>query len=176
MIAIGAYRHRGSAIKVAKSRKGTTEKLLLGLVGIGFFLPFVWAATPLFALADYTLLPIPFGAGILSLAAGLWFLDRSHAALEKNWSITLEVRESHKLVTHGVYHHIRHPMYLALLLYSIGQALILPNWMAGPAYFVACAALFTFRVGPEERMMHEAFGKEYEVYKSKTKRLIPAFW
>jgi protein-S-isoprenylcysteine O-methyltransferase Ste14 len=39
-----------------------------------------------------------------------------------NWSIALEVREKHQLVTQGIYRHIRHPMYLALLLYSSALA------------------------------------------------------
>ncbi len=53
-------------------------------------------------------------------------------------------------------------MYMALLLYSSGQALALPNWMAGPSYEVALALLFVLRVSPEERMMLEEFGKDYE--------------
>ena len=31
--------------------------------------------------------------------------------LGTNWSITLEVREQHRLISHGVYRRIRHPMY-----------------------------------------------------------------
>ncbi len=59
-------------------------------------------------------------------------------------------RQRHKLVTHGTYLHVRHPMYLALLLYSSGQALVLSNWVAGPSYLVALALLFALRVGPDD--------------------------
>jgi protein-S-isoprenylcysteine O-methyltransferase Ste14 len=107
---------------------------------------------------------------------GLWLLYRSHADLGTNWSITLEVREKHQLVTHGVYRHLRHPMYLALLLYASGQALVLPNWVAGPSYLVALLFLFALRVGPEERMMVEEFGKDYEAYVARTKRFVPGVW
>jgi len=51
-------------------------------------------------------------------------------------------------------------MYLALLLYSWGQALVLPNWVAGPSYVVAFGLLFAFRVRREEQMMLERFGRE----------------
>ena len=88
----------------------------------------------------------------------------------------LELRENHQLVTHGIYRQVRHPMYAALFLYSIGQALILPNWIAGPSYFVAFAILFALRIGAEERMMLETFGQEYASYMARTKLLVPGIW
>ena len=177
IVIIPASRHpRGGQIKVVKSRKGRMERVLLTLTALGFFLPLVWVATPVLAFADYPLRLVPFIAGIFCLALGLWLLYRSHADLGTNWSITLEVREKHQLVTQGIYRHMRHPMYLALLLYSSGQALVLPNWVAGPSYLVAFAILFALRVGPEERMMVEEFGKDYEAYMGRTKRLVPGVW
>ena len=88
----------------------------------------------------------------------------------------LEIREKHQLVDRGIYRRVRHPMYLALLLYSIGQALVLPNWVAGPAYIVAFGTLLALRIGPEERMMREEFGKDYEAYMARTRRLVPGVW
>ncbi|HYU43748.1 MAG TPA: protein-S-isoprenylcysteine O-methyltransferase [Vicinamibacteria bacterium] len=143
---------RSRGVKVVKSRKGKLEIILLTLAWLGFFVPFLWIATRLLAFADYPLRPVPFIAGILCLAVGLWLFHRSHADLGTNWSITLEVREGHRLVTHGIYRHVRHPMYLALLLYSLGQTLVIPNWVAGPSYLVAFGVLFVLRVGPEERL------------------------
>jgi protein-S-isoprenylcysteine O-methyltransferase Ste14 len=67
-------------------------------------------------------------------------------------------------------------MYLALLIYSVGQVLVVPNWLVGPSYGIAMVLLFSLRVGPEERMMLEAFGKDYESYRAATKRLLPGVW
>jgi protein-S-isoprenylcysteine O-methyltransferase Ste14 len=67
-------------------------------------------------------------------------------------------------------------MYSALALYSVGQALVIPNWVAGLANLVAFAVLFALRVGPEERMMAQQFGSEYAAYTARTKRLIPGVW
>jgi protein-S-isoprenylcysteine O-methyltransferase Ste14 len=167
---------RSRRVKVVRSRRGTLEIALLFLAWLAFFLPLIWVATPVFAFADYPLRPVPLFAGILCLAGGLWLFARSHADLGTNWSITLELRDKHQLVTQGTYRHVRHPMYLALLLYSLGQALVLPNWIAGPSYGVAMALLFAFRLGPEERMMLEEFGKDYEAYMARTKRLLPGVW
>jgi len=167
---------RSRGVKVVKSRKGKLEIVLLTLAWLGFFVPFLWIATRLLAFADYPLRPVPFVAGVLCLAVGLWLFHRSHADLGPNWSITLEVREGHRLVTHGIYRHVRHPMYLALLLYSLGQTLVIPNWVAGPSYLVSFGFLFVLRVGPEERLMREEFGKDYESYMARTRRLVPGLW
>jgi protein-S-isoprenylcysteine O-methyltransferase Ste14 len=167
---------RSRAIRVVKSWKGRLEVILLTLAWLGFFVPLIWIATPIFAFADYSLRPVPFVAGSICLALGLWLFYRSHADLGTNWSITLEVRDGHRLVTQGLYRYVRHPMYLALLLYSLGQALVLPNWVAGPSYIVAVGLLVVLRVGPEERMMLAEFGKDYEAYARRTRRLVPGVW
>lgn len=168
--------NRSRTAKVLKNRKGTLEVVLLTLAWISFFVPIVWVASPWLASADYPLRPVPFLVGILCFVLGLGLFARSHTDLGTNWSITLEVRESHQLVTQGVYRRVRHPMYLALLLYSSGQLLVLPNWIAGPSYGVAMILVVAFRLGAEERMMLEHFGQEYEAYMARTKRLVPGIW
>jgi protein-S-isoprenylcysteine O-methyltransferase Ste14 len=174
MVVIRApHGHRSRSVKVLKSRKGTLEVLLLVIAWLSFFVPLVWVAAPVFAFADYPLRSAPLLLGVACLAAGLWLFQRSHADLGRNWSITLEVRDKHQLVTHGVYRSLRHPMYSSLLLYSLGQALVVPNWIAGPSYGVAMALLIGFRLGPEERMMRDEFGKDYEDYRGRTRRLVP---
>jgi protein-S-isoprenylcysteine O-methyltransferase Ste14 len=177
MIAIRApHGQRSRSVPVVRSAGGRREVVLLAVAWIGFFVPLLWIFTPWLSFADHRLHPVPFGAGLALLAAGLWLFHRSHADLGRNWSITLQVREEHRLVTDGVYARVRHPMYLALLLYSVGQWLVLPNWVAGPAYLVAFGILFAFRVVPEERMMEETFGAAYVDYARTTKRLVPGVW
>lgn len=176
LVAMPASLHRGAGARVARNRKGLTEKLLLGFVSLGFLATLIWLTTPLLRFADYPLRPAALVAGIVLLLLGLWLLYRSHADLGSNWSVTLEVREGHRLITGGVYRHVRHPMYLALLAYGLGQALALPNWVAGPAYLAGVLCLVTFRIGPEERMMTEAFGTDYEGYRGRTGRLLPRLW
>jgi protein-S-isoprenylcysteine O-methyltransferase Ste14 len=177
LVAIRApHGHRSRRVRVVKSRKGALEIVLLTLAWIAFFLPLLWVAAPVLAFADYPLHPVPLLAGTLCLAFALWLFHRSHADLGANWSITLEVRENHRLVTEGLYRRVRHPMYLALLIYSAGQALVLPNYLVGPSYGAAMALLFALRVGPEERMMLEVFGSDYEAYMQRTRRLVPGVW
>jgi protein-S-isoprenylcysteine O-methyltransferase Ste14 len=177
MIAIRApHGRRSRGIKVARSCKGPREVALLTLAWMGFLAPLIWLVSPVFSFAEYPLRAWAFGAGVVCLAAGLWLFYRSHSDLGTYWSVTLELRENHRLITQGVYRHVRHPMYAALFLYSIGQALVLPNWVVGPSYLVAFGILFAFRIGAEERMMLETFGDEYAAYVARTKLLVPGIW
>jgi len=177
MVVIRApHGHRSRTIKIIKDRKGRLEIILLAFAMLGFFVPLVWVASPAFGFAEYPLRLGPLAGGVLCFAVGLWLFDRSHADLGGNWSITLQVRENHHLITDGVYRRIRHPMYSSLFLYSVAQMLALPNWFAGPSYLVTFGILFALRVRAEERMMLEQFGDAYAAYMAKTKRLVPGIW
>jgi len=177
MIAIRApHGHRSRSVKVAKSHKTPLETGVLILAWVGFFVPLIWLASPALSFAEYSLRIGPLVAGVTCFVIGLWLFYKSHADLSTNWSITLEVREQHRLITQGVYRRIRHPMYLALVLYSVGHALVIPNWVAGPSNLTAFAILFALRVGAEEKMMADEFGDEYAAYTARTKRLVPGVW
>ena len=177
MVAIRApHGRRNLAVPATKSRKSKLEIALLTLASVTYTFALIWIATPAFAFADYPLHPLAFGTGAICLALGLWLFRRSHADLGANWSISLELREKHQLITHGVYRLVRHPMYLAFFICLTGQALVLPNWLAGPSDGVAMLLLFAFRIGPEERMMLDEFGEEYRAYMATTKRLLPGVW
>jgi protein-S-isoprenylcysteine O-methyltransferase Ste14 len=176
MVIRAPHGRRSRKAIIAKSRKGPRETLLLAIAWIGFLLPIAWIATSWLDFANVPLYPVPLIAGSILLALSLWLFYRSHADLGTNWSITLEIRRSHRLVTEGVYRRIRHPMYSALILYGLGQALVLPNWIAGPVYAVAMLLLLALRLGPEEKLMRDEFKGEYDAYMTRTKRLIPGVW
>jgi protein-S-isoprenylcysteine O-methyltransferase Ste14 len=177
MMAIRApHGQRSRSMKIKLDAKGTREVVLLSLAMLGFVIPLVWIVSPLFAFAEYPLTAGALVAGAAFFGVGLWLFYRSHADLGRNWSVTLQIREGHALVTDGVYRYLRHPMYLALFLYSIGQMLALPNWFAGPSYLVSFGILFALRLHAEEKMMLEEFGDRYLAYIARTKRLIPGVW
>ena len=177
MIAIRAPHGRESRrVKVIKSHKTPLESVILILAWTGFFIPLIWISSPAFSFAEYPLHIGPLVSGIVCFVIGLWLFYRSHADLGANWSITLEVRDRHRLITQGIYRRVRHPMYAALLVYGVAHALVIPNWVAGPSNLVAFAVLFALRVRAEERMMLEQFGDEYTAYVARTNRLVPGVW
>ena len=123
--------------------------------------------------ANYPFVPSLAWLGTLTFGFALWLFYRTHRELGRNWSMSLDVREGHTLVTSGVYSLIRHPMYAAFWLWAVAQALLLPNWVAGPAGLVGFGILYWLRVGKEERLMLETFGEEYRAYMNRTARIVP---
>jgi protein-S-isoprenylcysteine O-methyltransferase Ste14 len=178
VVAIRApYGRRSSQVKVIKSKRGRLEIVLLSVMWLGsVILPLLWVSTPVFSFADYPLHPAQYAAGVVLFSLGLWLFHRSHVDLSTNWSVSLDIRENHALITSGVYRRLRHPMYSAILLQAIGQALVAPNWIVGSFYLCASILMVSFRVGPEEQMMLQQFGDKYAIYMTKSQRLIPGIW
>lgn len=141
----------------------------LGLIVI----PFVYVATGFPALADHEFRPWMGWIGLVVEVGFAWLFFRSHRELGKNWSITLEIRDQHRLVTDGLYRYVRHPMYAAFWLWAIAQAFLIPNWFAGLAGLAGIAGLYFSRVGKEERVMERTFGEEYRSYCARTGRIVP---
>lgn len=165
---------RGEDKPVTEERGRGRERTLAMGVFIGMILlPIITLATPLFDFAAYAALPGQVAGGLLVGLAGIYVFWRSHEDLGKNWSAHLEVREGHRLITGGIYARMRHPMYTAIFLITIAQLLILTNWIAGPAGLVTFLLLYIVRIGPEEQMMRDQFGADWDAYAARTPRLIP---
>ena len=166
--------NRSGTVRVVEDRKGGLEiGLLIVALVVTTVLPIVWLTSGVPAFAEYPLRPVPFALGVVFIFWGLWLFHRSHVDLGTNWSVSLQMRENHSLVTSGVYARIRHPMYSSMFLLGIAQALFLPNWIVGPAYLLGFGALYVFRVKHEERMMLDKFGAEYEEYMKRSGQLFP---
>ena len=159
--------------KVVNKVDAGERVLVLSVFMASTLLPVVYLFTPWLAFADYQLPQAAVWSGAIIGLAALWLFWRSHVDLGKNWSITLEMREGHELITHGVYRRIRHPMYAALWLLSFAQGLLLQNWFAGWAALAAFALLYFVRVPREERMMRAFFGEHYERYANRSGKIFP---
>lgn len=168
------FMKRTKSEKKSVRRIDLVEKLLLGMMmPTVLLLPVLYLFTPLLAFADYDLPAIVRWLGVAVMLASLWLFWRSHVDLGQNWSVSLEIRENHELVTNGVYRLVRHPMYASIWLWGIAQAMILGNWLAGLAFLPAFAAMYLIRTPREERMMSETFGEAYHQYAHRTGRILP---
>ena len=165
-------RRTKSNVKIV-SRVDRLERILVTFLGLGYFTVPIYLFTPWFAFADYHLPVLAPWCGVALMVFALWLFYRAHADLGQNWSITLEIRKGHQLVTQGVYRFVRHPMYASFWLWSLAQGLMLENWLAGWSYFVGFAPMYFLRVPREEQMMCESFGQEYLDYMRRSGRLIP---
>jgi len=97
----------------------------------------------------------------------------AHADLKANWSPSLELYEGHALITNGIYHYIRHPMYASQLVWSVAQIFLIQNWVAGLGSLILFFPFYALRSKPEEQMMLERFGDEYRVYMKTTGGILP---
>lgn len=153
------------------------ERVLLAVAAIGLFVvPVIWLASGWPAALNYELNYASVVVGALVYALSLWLFRRSHKDLGRQWSASLEIRDSHQIVRAGVYRLIRHPMYASFWLWALAQAFLLPNAMAALSGLIAIAILFFTRIAHEERMLIEAFGDDYRVYMRETKRIIPGIY
>jgi protein-S-isoprenylcysteine O-methyltransferase Ste14 len=119
---------------VRYSGRGPREFILLAasLTGLGV-VPFVYVVAHFPRFADYPLVPAISYFGIAVELSCLWLFYRSHRDLGHNWSVSLDLRERHTLVTTGVYALVRHPMYAGFWLMALGRGLRRPIFRTGGA-------------------------------------------
>ncbi|MCO5062956.1 MAG: protein-S-isoprenylcysteine O-methyltransferase [Rhizobiaceae bacterium] len=171
------YQRRARKLRTVADERSKGDRLALGVASFCLtIVPLVHVLTGFPAFADYAFRPWVGWLGTLTEIAFLALFLASHRQLGKNWSISLEIRDSHELVTDGLYRFVRHPMYSSFWLWAIAQALLIPNWIAGPAGLAGVGILYFTRVGAEEAMMRKTFGGAYEEYAARTGRVIPRIY
>ena len=168
------FERRAKRVRVVSDRRSPSETIGLACALFGLaILPGFYVATGIPKIADYPASVWAVALGTIIFATALWVFRISHKVLGRNWSISLQIREQHRLVSDGPYALVRHPMYTSFLLMALGQAFLLPNLLVDLAGLVGFAVLFFLRVNKEERMMLENFGSQYRDYMKRTKRIIP---
>jgi protein-S-isoprenylcysteine O-methyltransferase Ste14 len=110
-------------------------------------------------------------AAAFAIAAAAVGLAALTANRPGNFNIRPEVKEGARLVTHGIYARVRHPMYSAVLLAMLAfVALDARPWRIGA--WIALAAVLLAKAALEERYLLARF-PEYAGYRARTHRLIP---
>ena len=116
--------------------------------------------------------PVRVLGGIL-LVAGLIALVQAFVRfVVEGFGTPAPVAAPDRLVVGGVYRYVRNPMYVAVLVAIIGQALLLGRLglllYAGAAWLIVAAFVHWY----EEPTLTRRFGAEYEAYR----RAVPAWW
>ena len=159
----------------AVSRNDAVDRGLVLLVGLGqVVLPILYQrSASSMHVADRPQYLASMALGAVAMLAGLWLFRRSHVDLGDSWSVTLELNADHRLVTNGLYRAVRHPMYSSFLVLGVGQALLVPNWIAGLSGLASVLLLIAVRLPREEAMMIEEFGDQYRDYRKRTGAVLP---
>jgi protein-S-isoprenylcysteine O-methyltransferase Ste14 len=97
----------------------------------------------------------------------------SSRELGKNWSLVARMRSDHQLVRTGPYAHVRHPIYLGMLLFLLGMSIALGHWLqliiALPLFLIGTS----IRTSAEDRLLEEQFGSEFTDYARSTPAVFP---
>ena len=109
-----------------------------------------------------------FGIFLIVYGASLWVRAVLVAKLDDG------IKEN-RLVTGGVYAHVRNPIYSAIMFAGTGALCITGNLLFPPLFFVFWALMTVMMKNTEEKWLTERFGKEYINYCKRTNRAIPWF-
>jgi protein-S-isoprenylcysteine O-methyltransferase Ste14 len=110
------------------------------------------------------------GVGIAVFGALFAIWARNY--LGGNWGATIGLKKGHTLVRTGPYAIVRHPIYTGIGFGMAGSAIALGNTF-GIVVLLGVLLFLFFRMGDEEKIMVEKFGKEYKEYEKKVRKFIP---
>lgn len=103
------------------------------------------------------------GAIVNFSGAGLFLLNRT---------AIIPFRPTSRLVTTGIYHWTRNPMYLGMALLYLGLAIIFDSLLALVLLPVVLVLIQTQVIVREEAYLERRFGDEYSAYKVRVRRWI----
>ncbi|MCQ3937727.1 MAG: hypothetical protein DPW18_11865 [Chloroflexi bacterium] len=165
---------RDSGEKLSRSADGTPMMLVIRIFGLILWLsPLVYLANPQWMVWSKIGLPelarwFGFGFGIVVVGLIYWLF----ISIQSGITPVSATRTNHKLVTHGIYRWVRHP------LYSVGSSLYISFGLMSDNWFIIFMGVVAFivmaiRTPKEEANLIEKFGDEYREYMKRTGRFLP---
>jgi protein-S-isoprenylcysteine O-methyltransferase Ste14 len=113
------------------------------------------------------------GAGLVLWTVALFVRLTAIRTLGKFWSLDLEIREKHQLVTQGIYSHVRHPAYSSIMLEMVAIPLVCNTYGTLVIAVAAYIPLLLMRWNREEREMIAKFGDRYVQYRQQVPAFVP---
>jgi protein-S-isoprenylcysteine O-methyltransferase len=117
--------------------------------------------------SDFTLI-----AAAILCVSGVSVCLWARAALGRNWSGTITLKENHELIVRGPYRLVRHPIYTGLLAMVLGTVLQ-QGHMGGVIGLVLIFVSLWIKSDQEEKLMCKQFPDQYPAYQEGVRRIIP---
>ncbi len=114
--------------------------------------------------------------GFTMLVVGINFRVWSIKYLGKYFTAIVQVKDDHQLITEGPYSIVRHPSYLGAYVAIVGSAIFLNTIIGSLTAIVLMLYAYHKRITAEEFALASVFEKDYTIYQSYTKRMIPFVW
>lgn len=108
----------------------------------------------------------------LNLVGALLVIQGWRSIYKNYWS---KGQGQGKLVTNGIYAHIRHPQYAGFMLITLG---LLVHWVTIPLLIMwpILMLMYYCLAKKEEKDMEKEFGKQYIAYKKQSSMFLPLHW
>jgi protein-S-isoprenylcysteine O-methyltransferase Ste14 len=106
---------------------------------------------------------------MLGVAISLWAI----VTLGRHYDLVLEVHAGHRLVRHGPFTWVRHPVYTGLALHFIGACLATGNLLLIVGTLLVTFPALYARARAEESLLREQFAGEYDRYMDEVPMLVP---
>jgi len=171
-IARGLRRPQGRTTGLARRVLRLPAYLLISAL---FFGPcfLLWRPLPLVLTATARIVALALGALLYfpGLALYLWARLTLGEMYNVSSSVGSQLYADHRLVTHGPFAFVRHPMYLGIIFASAGGILIYRTWTL---VFITVSFLgLVLRARREEQALVAEFGEQWEEYSQRVPGWIP---
>lgn len=163
-LAIFLIRRKGAPPVKTRFRNASTTGAAVILIPVTLWFGY----TGIGGLADWA-----YYSGLLLSVLGNAVYFWGYETLGRNFSLEVVIYRGHQLVERGPYKFIRHPMYTALILASVGLGLMAQSWVAVTIIAIVDTTAVWYRVRVEEKALIAEFGEQYRSYSKRVKRLIP---
>jgi len=175
---ISAYfrrKARRSGEVISRVREGKLSLLLRLLFAAPLYLSFfAYMAIP--GWMGWSAVSLPTWLRWLGVAVGFGMVPVLYwvmSTLGKNISETILTKEDHKLVTHGPYRWVRHPLYSVATVIFVFLGILAANWFIMVMALLIIIGMALVVIPKEEAQLTEKFGAEYREYKKRTGMLAP---
>jgi protein-S-isoprenylcysteine O-methyltransferase Ste14 len=111
--------------------------------------------------------------GVVLVVVGVATMLVAQWQMAASWRIGVDEAERTELVTGGLFRWVRNPIYSAMSLVVIGEALLVPNALAAVALVVGLAGLEVQVRGVEEPYLRASHGPTYTSWAATSGRFVP---
>lgn len=159
------FRHQHQQRQINRQAKPAILKDKLGSQLLAMMYAVIWLGTAFelyrsFSLSWYV-------GGIFLVIAGMIVRQRALRDLGTSYGHEIILRPNHKLVTHGVYSWIRHPLYVALAVELFGMTLISHAiWIF--TSWIILVFILARRIKMEDQTLKGSFGDKGKNYQAST--------
>lgn len=115
-------------------------------------------------------------AGLVVMGGGIALRFVAIAQLGRFHTPNVAVLAGHEVFQQGLYHYVRHPSYLGVLIAFTGFGLALGNWASVVLLVIVNTAAYLYRINEEEAALLAGLGQPYADYCRRTRRLIPGIY